>query len=328
MENIMEEIYQTAHDKNILLSLMIELLTECNEKCVHCYIPKHNNTGLSLDKLKDIIIQFRKLGGLNLSLTGGEIFLRNDIFELISFARKNFLRVFLLTNASLITENVAIKLKELYISELSVSVYSLVPEIHDCITGVKGSLESTLLGLSFAKKYGIPVTVKTPLMEINKNSYINIKKYCEENNFAFIASTIIFAKSNGDKKVKSLTINDKELPSIFNDIKEFEPKGKRNDFEEACGSLKYMLAIDSEGNIYPCNSLFYKVGNIKQDSLHKIWVSEKLKRIQNIKKTELIKCKNCKIKEKCNRCPGLALLEDGDIWGCSSTAKKFAEIRL
>ncbi len=328
MENVMEEIYQIAHDKNTLLSLMIELLTECNEKCVHCYIPKHNTKGLSLDKLKDIIVQFRKLGGLNLSLTGGEIFLRNDIFKIISFARENYLRVFLLTNASLISEDVARKLKNLYIAELSVSVYSLVPEIHDSITGVKGSLESTLRGLSFAKKYEIPVTVKTPIMEINKNSFLNIKKYCDENNFAFMASAIIFAKSNGDMKVKSLTVNDKDLIPIYNDIKEYEPKGKRNDFEEACGSLRYMLAINAEGDVFPCNSFLYKVGNVEKDSLQEIWFSEKLKSIQNIKKSELIKCKDCEIKEKCSRCPGLALLEDGDIWGCSSTARKFAEIRL
>ena len=37
---------------------------------------------------------------------------------------------------------------------------------------------STLRGLSFAKKYEIPVTVKTPIMEINKNGFFNIKKYC------------------------------------------------------------------------------------------------------------------------------------------------------
>ncbi len=328
MINYMDEMYNLAHDNNILLSLMIELLTYCNEECVHCYIPEHNNMGLETDVVKRVIFEFREMGGLNLSLTGGEIFLRPDIFKIIEYARNLRLRVFLLTNASLITEKIAKKLRQLNIAELSVSIYSLDPQIHDKITKKKGSLERTLLGLSYAKAQGIRILIKTPLMECNKFSYRDLKKYCNDNGYKYMASAIIFSKSNGDASVKKLSINPEDMKIIAKEVADLEPIGKRNHFEEACGSLKYMLAIDSVGDVFPCNSFLYNVGNIKKDTLSKIWESKKLKEIQNIKKVDLQKCTICELHSKCSRCPGLAWLEDGDYMGCSSTAMQNAIMQL
>ncbi len=328
MINYMDEMYNLAHDNNILLSLMMELLTCCNEECVHCYIPEHNNMGLETDVVKRVISEFRELGGLNLSLTGGEIFLRSDIFKIIEYARSLNLRVFLLTNASLITEEIARKLRKLNIAELSVSIYSLDPEIHDRITKRQGALERTLRGLSYAKAQGIRIMVKTPLMECNKYSYKDLKKYCIDNGYKNMASAIIFSKSNGDDSVKDLSINTEEMSIIAKEVANLEPVGKRNYYEEACGSLKYMLAIDSMGDVFPCNSFLYNVGNIKNDSLSKIWGNKKLKKIQNIKKEDLKKCTNCELQGVCSRCPGLAWLEEGDYMGCSSTAMLNARMRL
>lgn len=323
----MDEMYNRAHDNNILFSLMMELLTSCNEECVHCYIPEHNNKGLETDVVKRAIFEFRELGGLNLSLTGGEIFLRPDIFNIIEYARNLNLRVFLLTNASLITEEIARMLRQLNVAELSVSIYSLDPQIHDRITRRQGSLERTLQGVSYAKAQGIRIIIKTPLMELNKYSYRDLKKYCDKNGYRYMASAIIFSKSNGDDSVKKLSINSEDMRVIAKEIAHLEPVGKRNHYEEACGSLKYMLAIDSVGDVFPCNSFFYNVGNIKKDTLSEIWESKKLKDIQSIKKIDLKKCTNCELLSKCSRCPGLAWLEDGDYMGCSSTAMLNAKMR-
>lgn len=327
-DNIMNKLYQLAHDEVVPISLVIELLTKCNVNCKHCYIPEHNSEGLTTKEVVNIIQQFRALGGLNLSLTGGEIFLRKDLFEIIEEARKLYLRVFLLTNGTLITKPIAKKLKELNIAELSISVYSMSPKEHDSITGIKDSLKKTLDGIEASKKYNIPIVIKTPLMEINKYAYKDVKKFCDNNGFKFLTSAVIFSKNNGDSTPKDLMINKDELKTISNDMKQFELSSlsQKNNFDEACGSLKYMLAIGSDGNIYPCNSLYYKLGNMRKNTLEDVWNSKKLKNIQNIMKEDLIECKNCLLKNKCNRCPGLALLEDNDIYGCSSTAKFIASL--
>lgn len=326
MQILIDDMYDMAHDNVVPLSIVIELLTACNERCKHCYIPEHNSMGLDTEQVKDILKQFRAAGGLNVTFTGGEIFLRKDLFELIEEARKLYLRVFLLTNATLITDEVAKKLKQLNVAEVSVSIYSMDEIEHDWITGESGSLKKSLLGIENVKKYNIPVRVKTPLMDVNRYAFYNVSKYCKENGFKFMTSAIIFAQSNGDKKTYDLRIRNNELEKILLEIKEYNEAKPNDKYEEACGALKYTLAIDCLGNIYPCNSFYYKLGNIKEDKLIDVWNSLHLKQLQNIMKTDLKKCVKCELQSKCHRCPGLAYLEDGNIVGCSSTAKNMAMI--
>lgn len=321
MISFIDELYDCAHDDRILLSLTIELNTICNEKCIHCYIPSHSKVGLPFEKITSIIEEFREMGGLNLTLTGGEIFLRKDIFEIIAFARNLNLRVFLLTNGTLITESDIIKLKSLYISELSISVYSLDAKIHDYITGTESSLSKTLDTIDLAIDMGISVTVKTPLMDINKYAYRELADYCSKRKINYVASCIIFSKSDGDSSVKKNSINKKDYGIIAKEIEQYEPVGRRNQYKEACGSLKYTLAVDASGNVYPCNSFYYRIGNVFDNTIEELWSSTELIKIQSIRKDELSECLNCYYKEKCYRCPGLAHLEDNSIYGCSSTAK-------
>lgn len=185
-----------------------------------------------------------------------------------------------------------------------------------------------LEGVSYAKEQGIRIVVKTPLMEYNKYCYRELYRFCKDNGFKYMASLIIFSKNNGDSTVKRLSVNYKDMVIIAKEIEKFEPIGKRKDYEETCGSLKYTLAIDSFGDVFPCNSFYYKVGNIKDESLSKIWENRKLKEIQNIKKEDLIECASCYYKSKCSRCPGLAWNEDGSYLGCSSSAMLDAKLRL
>lgn len=95
-------------------SVTIELLTLCNLKCEHCYIPEHNNSGLDYLILKDLFKQLRKMGSLNLVLTGGEIFLRKDIITLVELARTLGFRVSLLSNSTMITDEQINQLSNLY----------------------------------------------------------------------------------------------------------------------------------------------------------------------------------------------------------------------
>lgn len=96
-----------------LFNILIVLLSSCNQNCTHCYIPEHKSHGLPTHIVKRAICEARQLGALNVTLTGGEIFLRSDILELVRYAKKLHMRVFLMSNASLLTEDIIIELKKL-----------------------------------------------------------------------------------------------------------------------------------------------------------------------------------------------------------------------
>ena len=96
--------YYKAFQKNNPVSVMIELLTQCNLKCEHCYLPAHTDSGLSFETVKNLLYSLRDLGIASVSITGGEVFLREDIFDIIELARSLYMRVFILSNATLLDQ--------------------------------------------------------------------------------------------------------------------------------------------------------------------------------------------------------------------------------
>lgn len=327
----LSKLYKNAFVNNIPISVMIELLTACNWNCKHCYIPEHNDMGLNTETIINLLFSLREVGTLNVTFTGGEIFLRDDIFEIIETARKLHFRVFLLSNASLLNEEKIKKLANLHISEFSTSIFSLDSSIHDKITGVPGSLETTLENLFLMKKYNLNVKIKTPLMKDNKFCYRDLKEFCNINNFDYYASPVVFSKSNGDTSTHLLRIKQNDLVKIINEIDMYKRDKNRpnvNEYDVPCAAIFYGFSIDCKGDVYPCNSLYYKIGNILENKIQDIWNnSPKLQELKKIKNSDLYECKECSLKDTCERCPGLALLEDQDLLGCSTVAKSLAIAR-
>ncbi|BBE31173.1 hypothetical protein OSSY52_13140 [Tepiditoga spiralis] len=326
-----QTIVKNAYKRRIPLIATIELLTLCNLKCLHCYIPKHDNKGLEYSFILDLFEELKKLGTLETILTGGEIFLHPDIMEIIKKAREMGFRVTLLSNATLINDSQIEQLSKLYITEFSTTIFSLNEEINDKITGVKGSLKKILSNIMKMKNKGISLEIKTPIMQQNKYSYKYLQEFCNINDFLYSPNPTIMSKINGDSSPKdnSLDFNDLiEFNKNFNlniNVNRKNLKDKKN-LDDVCPNTRYSLYIDSNKNVYPCNSFLYKVGDLKKQSLKDIWYnSSDLKFIYNLTNKELEECKNCDLENICNRCPGLAYSEDNDLFGCSSINKQNAK---
>lgn len=321
--------YNKAFVENRPASVMIELLTKCNLKCEHCYLPSHTNAGLSFDRIKKMLLELRELGILNVSLTGGEIFLRDDLFEIIEIARSLYMRVFLLSNGTLLNSESINKLKNLHISEFSTTIFSMNPDVHDSVTKKSGSLVTLLHNLEELKKTGIIIRIKTPLMKKNLGNFIDIQLYCEENGFDYLVSPLIFPKNDGDESPKDLRIQNKDLSSAMKVIDSINRNDHLHVNDVPCAALFYSFAIDCKGDIYPCNSFFYKIGNINKQSLREIWYSsEDFQMIKSIKNSDLKCCNGCEFQKQCDRCPAMVFMQGNNLFACDHFAKKLAQIRL
>ena len=315
-----------------LYNVLFVLLSACNHKCVHCYIPEHNCMGLDLGKIKQLIQESRQLGALNITLTGGEIFLRPDIFDIINYARDAQLRVFLMSNAYSLNEETVVKLKQLAIAEFSTTLFSINPRVHDSITQCQGSCEKVIENIKLLRNYDIPLTIKTPLMESNKYEYKEVEEFASIFKAYFMDTTTIFSKSVGDSSLHNLSICE-DLNNIVADLCRLQKKYRKDDLGYnkrgiPCGAGFNSIAINYDGIVYPCNSLFLPVGDVNYQSLSEIWVnSTQLNKWREESIKPLMVCKKCNLKKSCLRCPGMALLEDGNLFGCSSSAKKLAEIK-
>lgn len=164
VEKTLNEI---ADENNILLSATIEILNECNFCCEHCYHPQHNHK-MNTDKVISLLEELKELGVLYLTLTGGEIFLHKDIMNIISYARRLGMSITLLTNIFLLNRLSIKQLSELFISEISTTLFSLDESINDNITKVPGSLKQIRENIKIIQEYGICLEIKTPIMRKNR----------------------------------------------------------------------------------------------------------------------------------------------------------------
>lgn len=258
----------------------------------------------------------RELGCFEIEFTGGEVFYRDDSIEIIKRAREMYFNVSIFSNVSLLNENKIKELSKLYISQISCTIFSLDEKTHDSITGVKGSLKKAMENIILIKKYNIPLEIKTILMKSNYDSYKNLRLFCKENGFKYLATTNIFPKRNGDFSNSKLLIDNEKLREILPEIDVIRKFKKRNRKSEdyICNSIRNSIAIDCFGKVYPCNLMQIEVGNIFEESLKYIWNNSKeLKRIKEMKWKDLYKCNSCNKKEFCNRCSGIALAESGSL---------------
>lgn len=110
---ISEAAYWKKRKPPLLSRLDVELTERCNNNCIHCYInlPANNlsvqKKELTTEELKSMLKEAAFLGCITVCFTGGEPLLRKDFEELYIFARKSGLKVFILTNATLITKRLA-----------------------------------------------------------------------------------------------------------------------------------------------------------------------------------------------------------------------------
>jgi len=167
MSTLMQEVAAKALKLGVPLSVQLDLTYRCNERCVHCYLDHEDHGEMTTAEIKDLLEQLASAGAFILSLSGGEILLRKDFFEILEYARGLTFCVKLKTNAILIREHEAERIRSVGVESVQVSIYSHRPEIHDSITKIPGSLKRSVDAIRFLKTHGLKVIIANVLMQQN-----------------------------------------------------------------------------------------------------------------------------------------------------------------
>lgn len=323
-------LYEFASRNKLLTHVTIELTTNCNWRCKHCFIEDYKaHNLLTIETLDDIFYQLRELGVIDLLLTGGEIFIRSDICEIIKLAREYFFGVSLFTNVSLMTEDQIKKISEYGVSLVSCTIFSMDQEIHDKFSQKEGSLERVLINLELLKKYNIPVEVKHIITKENPNEYLKIQAFCDENSFHFMGTTSIFPRRSNNYDNLQLAVGEDYLRTnigCIDMLRNFSSVNIQAD-NYACNATRYSLFIQANGTISPCSMLCDDIGNVFLDRIEEVWKHNKfLAYVQELRHKDL-NCYQCENVKVCNHCSGVAKQESGDLLGCCSLEKKIASVR-
>ncbi|MBQ3455703.1 MAG: radical SAM protein, partial [Synergistaceae bacterium] len=158
-----------------IFSFQFELTSRCNERCRHCYLPGSRNFhDMETDLVIDILDQLKDLGTLHVTFSGGECLLHPDFIPILKHARENDFSISVLSNLTLLTDEIISALKNANIDLLQASVYSMNPEEHDYITQLPGSHAKTIAGLERLIAADVPVQISCPTMRKTYESYKSV----------------------------------------------------------------------------------------------------------------------------------------------------------
>ncbi len=335
---LLQKIALRAVQRGIPLTVQMDLTYRCNERCIHCYLDHEDHGELTLDEICNILSQLARAGTLFLTFSGGEIFVRRDIFEIISHARKLQFDINLKSNGILIDLEKARRIRALGVRKVQLSVYSQRAEVHDGITKVRGSFERTLAAIRFLKSAGLNVQIACPLMKQNFSDYTGVKELAESLGVTWTFDATITPKMDGNTSVTALRIGRQQLFKVFQD-RALNPEtaacptmpdtgAEPNELDSApCSAGHNSCYISPYADVFPCVQFPLPTGNLRREAFEDIWYrSPAMKKVRNIKVSDLPVCSKCPVSGSCSRCPGLAYME-GDMVGPSSADCEKAIIR-
>lgn len=245
---------------NAPLWVFWEITSHCNLNCIHCFSNSSFNTKKedfwkSKIKIKEIINSFADMGVLKVGLTGGEPFYDfTRLLYILKNLKNNKIGIHITTNGSLITEKIAIKLKNLSVNDISVSIDGF-PFFHDKIRLQKGIFLKALRGFKILKKVGLEPSITSVKFEEFGNITSSFIKFIEdlEPSRHFIQPLMPSGRAS-NLNLRSLKNNKKCI--------------------NGCIAGTSAIAITSDGKVKPCS--FIKgnntiLGDLVYKSLNEIW---------------------------------------------------------
>jgi radical SAM protein with 4Fe4S-binding SPASM domain len=306
-------------DKPHLTKLQVELTSRCNERCVHCYIPHENKIhDMKPGLFYRMLGQAEKMGILGLTLSGGEPLLHPHFVEFLRKAKDYDFSINILSNLTLLTDEIVVEMKANRLSSVQVSLYSMVPEIHDSITQMKGSFEKTKNAILTLIENDIPLQISCPAMKQNRDSYTDVAKWAQEHKVRALTDYIMMARYDHSTGNLDNRLSLEEVGKVINDIinhdtvyqdevakadfTQIETRDAGNDI--VCGVCVSSICMVADGNVYPCAGWqSYVVGNVYEQTLQDIWDnSPKVKYLRSLRKKDFPKCRTCPDRSFCAMC--------------------------
>lgn len=304
---------------------------QCHLKCKHCYrdAGEKEEKELSFEEGKRLLEEIKKAGFQLIIFSGGEPLLREDIFDLVSYASHLGLRPVFGTTGTTITREIARDLKKAGAMRMGISIDSKGPELHDEFRQVKGSFDDAIKGMENCRAEGLEFQLNTTVVEQNYEEFEEITDLAVE--LGAVAHHVFFLVPTGrakDIEEESLRMKKYErlLHRILEKQKEVDielkptcapqfmriARTKNMDmrFSRGCLAGISYCCITPNGDVNPCPYLPIKVGNVLDTSFDEIWNSSK---VFNELREE-------KLKGKCGRCDYLKLCS-----GCRARAYFYSD---
>ncbi len=329
----------------------------CNLKCIHCYSNSANidyPDELTTEEGKKLIADLAQLGSPVILFSGGEPLLRQDLFDLAHYATDKGMRAVISTNGTLITKEVAARLRKIGLSYVGVSLDGL-EKTHDRFRGKNGAFAEAIAGMRNCRDAGIKVGIR---FTVNKHNLADVpamfdllrKEKIERMCFYHLVYTGRASKLRDEDLTHEETRNLLDLiaaetrkmfecglspeiltvdnhadgPYLYLKIKQENPGRAKEVLEllemnEGNSSGHGIGCVSWDGEVYP--DQFWRnqsLGNIRQKPFSEIWLDEKnelLVKLKDKKKHVHGRCAACSWLTVCGGNFRARAESAGDVWG-------------
>ncbi len=321
-----------------------EVTAACNLRCVHCHAAGgHPAPGeLSTEEAKRFIDKLAEVREFRMLVyTGGEPLVRPDLPELLRHSRKAGFTNVIATNATLITDEVAMELRKAGVVGAAVSLDSVRADVHDNIRGVRGAFDLAIRGIHALRRAGILVQVNITAMEYNFADLEELIALADAEGAGIMLMYQLVPVGRGnDIRDATLTVNQNEqlLKSLARMQKRvstiIEPvagpqywpylmtqRGHMNGLWlklarpvfHGCSAGRGFVYIKANGDVWPCPFVEVNCGNVRETPFRKIWAeSEVFRNLRNRENSRKGRCGTCAYRAICGGCRGRAYAYTGD----------------
>ncbi|MBU90189.1 hypothetical protein CMO94_01500 [Candidatus Woesearchaeota archaeon] len=292
--------------------ITISLTNRCNLKCKMCDIWESNpKKDLEMKHIKKIVHAAKKQKINCISLTGGEIFLRDDLNDIYRLIRHNLPKTHInFSTNGFATDKIRDFIGNIKNQNTSFTISIDGISMHDSQRGARGSFENSKKTITLLKESNIPVEIKLTITPNNYKQILEVYSFAKELGIKFQLKPVMYDKNYTNKimseqspifqfKKPEITLikrqinqilNDKSIISLDRDFIKLIPdylEGKKPDFK--CECPKKSIFIMEDTKVFSCLQTD-EIGNLENNEFDELLVSERSK---NIITNRFKKCSDC-----------------------------------
>lgn len=322
-----EELLAQLQGRRYPLAGTLELTERCNLTCLHCYInqPAASHAAqareMTTAQVAGILDQMADAGCLFLLFTGGEVLLRPDFPEIYRRARQRGMLVNLFTNGTLLTPRIADLLADLRTFSVEITLYGASPYTFERVTQVPGSYQRCRRGIELLLERGLPLSLKSVLLTINRHELPEMKALAEQLGVRFRYDGTLWPRLDGGRQPFAQRLSLEEMIAL--DREDPERQGQwdkvaescssqlvRSEYVYSCGAAFRSFHVDSAGQLSACTMARRPHHDLLRMSFQEGW--ENLGALRRQRRQLDTECRTCTVGALCNQCPGWSQAVHGD----------------
>jgi len=321
-----------------------EMTTACNLRCIHCHASGGKPTAdeLKTDDAKRLLDELAQVPEFRMmAFTGGEPLVRKDLFELLAYSQALGFTNTMATNATLIDDDVARRLRRFGLAIAAVSLDGFTAEQHDMVRGISGSFEAALRGMRALRRAGIVLHINITAMEYNVEQLVDLMRLVDELGTGILLMYQLVPVGRGrdisqaaldeganERLIRFMVEAQRTTRAIMEPVAgpQYWPfllqrAGIRSGpllrlaetVFHGCSAGRGFVYVKPDGDVWPCPFIEMSCGNVRETPFRRIWKNSPVFEDLRQRETRLKgNCGECEYRRLCGGCRGRTWALTGD----------------